>query len=123
VRSGQFCVARRLLVSGPDLCGVKKAGAVVHRQGVDIILSKPVDNAVAADYDLSDVPDSQFWNDSTRTWKARQQVCSAEDSVGEGRRQLWRIPSNEQTDRFEIIDRLRRPAYLSHFAMRCRTSS
>jgi len=32
----------------------------------------------------------------TRTWKARQQVCSVEDSIGEGRRQLWRTPSNEQ---------------------------
>jgi len=47
----------------------------------------------------------------------------AEDSVGERRRQLWRIPSNEQTDRFEIIGRLGRPPYLNHFAMRCRTSS
>ena len=58
-----------------------------------------------------------------RTWKACQSVCSAEDSVGERRRQLWRIPSNEETDRFEIIGRLGRPPYLSHFAIRCRTSS
>jgi hypothetical protein len=36
---------------------------------------------------------------------------------------LWRIPSNEQTDRVKIVGRLRRPSYLSHFAMRCRTSS
>jgi hypothetical protein len=36
---------------------------------------------------------------------------------------LWRIPSNEQTDRVEIIGRLGRPPYLSHFAIRCRTSS
>ncbi len=59
---------------------------MVHRQEVDIVLPNPINNAVAADYDLSDVSDSQFRNDSTRTWKARQQVCSVEDSVGERRR-------------------------------------
>jgi hypothetical protein len=41
-------------------------------------------------------------------------VCSAEDSVGE-RRQLRRVPSNEQTGRFEIIGRLRRSPLLEPF--------
>jgi len=49
VRSGQSSVARRLLVSSPDLCGVKKAGAVMHGQKVDIVVSDPIDDAVAAD--------------------------------------------------------------------------
>ena len=96
---------------------------MVHRQEVDIVVSNPIDNTVAADYDLSDVPDSQFRNDSARTWKGRQEICGAEDAVGERRRQLRRIPSNEKTDRFEVIGRLGRPSYLSHFAIRCRTSS
>jgi hypothetical protein len=34
-----------------------------------------------------------------------------------------RISSNEQTDGLEIIGRLGCPPYLSHFAIRCRTSS
>ena len=108
---------------GLNFCGVKKASAVVHRQKVDLVFSNPIDDAVAADYDLSDVLDSQFRNGPPRAWLARQSVCGAEDSVGERRRQWRRVPSNEQTGRLEIIGRLRRPPYLSHFAIRSRTSS
>jgi hypothetical protein len=46
------------LVPGLDLCSIKKAGTVVHRQKVDLVLPKPIDNAIAADHDLSDVLDS-----------------------------------------------------------------
>ena len=87
----------------------------MHRQKVDLVLSNPIDDAVAADYDLSDVLDSQFRNGPPRAWIARQSVCGAEDSVGEHRRQLRRVPSNEQTDRLEIIGRLRRPPLLEPF--------
>ena len=63
---------RDWLVSSSDLCGVKKAGAVVQRQEVNIVLSDSIDDAVAADDDLSDVSEAQFRNDSARTWKALQ---------------------------------------------------
>jgi hypothetical protein len=36
---------------------------------------------------------------------------------------LRRVPGNEQTNRLKIIRRLRCPPYLTHFAIRSRTSS
>ncbi len=83
------------LIPGLDLCGVKKAGTVVQRQKVDLVLSNPIDDAVAADYDLSEVLDSQFRNDPPRARITRQSIGGAEDAVGERRRQLRRVPSNE----------------------------
>jgi hypothetical protein len=112
-----------LLGENPEFCGVKEAGVIMYREEVDFVLANPRNDAVIADYNLSDVTDTQFRDDSARPWIARQLVSSAKNSVGEGRRHLWRIPSNEQTDRVEVIRRLRRPPYLSHFAIRCRTSS
>jgi len=96
---------------------------VVQGQKVDFALSYPIDDAIAADDDLSDALDSQFRNDPPRARIARQSICSPEDPLGECRCQLRRVPRNEQIDRLEVIGRLRRPPYLSHFAIRCRTSS
>jgi hypothetical protein len=76
---------------------------VVHSQEVYVIRLDSIDNAVTADYDLADVPNTQFRDDSARTREFRQQVCSTEDAVGERRPQLWRIPSDEKADHFEII--------------------
>ena len=59
---------------------------MVHGQEVDIVVSNPIDYTIAADYDLSDGPDSQLRNNSARTWKGRQEIRSAEDAVGERRR-------------------------------------
>ena len=79
---------------------------MVQGQKVDLVLSNPIDDAIAADNDLSNVLDSQFRNGPPREWTARQPLRGAEDPVGERRRQLRRVPSNEQADRLEIIGRL-----------------
>ena len=52
------------LVAGLNLCRVEKSSTVVQRQKVDLVLSNPIDNAIAAHNDLSDVFDSQLANNS-----------------------------------------------------------
>ena len=96
---------------------------MVHRQKVDLVLSNPIDNAITANNDFPNVLDSHLRNGPPQPWIARQSVCGVEYSVGERCGYLRSVPSNEQTDRLEVIGRLWRPPYLSHFAIRWRTSS
>ncbi len=70
---------------------------------MNLILSNPVDNAIAANHDLSDVLDSQFGNNPPEAWVACQSVCGEEYPVGEYCRQRWSVAGNEKTDRLEII--------------------
>ena len=111
------------LGAGLNLCGVEKSSPVVKGQKVDLVVSNPVDNATAAHNDFSNVFDSQLRNNSPQAWMVRQSIRGAEYPVGEYCRQWRSVPSNEQTHRLEIIGRLWRPPYLSHFAIRSRTSS
>jgi hypothetical protein len=96
---------------------------VVHGQEVNLVLSNPIDDTVAADDDLAKVLDPQFGNNPSRAWIICQSIGNAEDSVGECRRLLRGVSSNEQAGRLEIIGCLRRPPYLSHFSIRFRTSA
>jgi hypothetical protein len=91
----QLC-ATCSLIPCLNSCGGKQAGAVMHRQKVNLVLSNPIDDAVAANNDLSDALDSQLRNGPPREWVARQPICRAQNPVGECRRQLRRIPSEEQ---------------------------
>ena len=95
----------------------------MHRQKVDLLLTNAIDNAIAANDDLSNVLDFQLRNDPTQVWKARQSICGADDPVGERCRYLRSVPSNKGADRLQIVSRLWRPPYLTHFAIRWRTSS
>ena len=80
---------------------------MVHRQKVNLVLTNPIDYAVAPDYDLSDVLDPQFRNGSPQAWIARQPIRSAKDSVGEGRRQLRGVSSNKRGWRIHCLSCMR----------------
>ena len=74
---------------------VEKPSTVVDRQQVNIIVSNPVDDTIAAHDNFSKVLDSQLWNNSTHTGIIDQSIGSAENSVSECGRYLPSIPSNE----------------------------
>jgi hypothetical protein len=50
------------LVFSSEFLRINGTGSMVNGQKVDAVLSNPVDKSVAADYDFSNVFDSQFWN-------------------------------------------------------------
>jgi len=102
---------------------VEKPSAVMHSQNVDLLLTNAIDNAVASNNDLSNVVDSQLRNHPAQVRKACQSICGADNPVGERCRHLRSVPSNESADRLQIVGRLWRPPYLTHFAIRWRTSS
>lgn len=90
---------------------------------MDLVSLNPVDKTVAANNDLSNIFDSHFRHNSPQAGLTRQPFCGAEYPVVKNCRHWRCIAGNEQTDRLEVVSRLRRPSYLSHFAMRSRISS
>ena len=54
---------------------------------------------------------------------ATEMVSDLERPVGEDCRDLRSIPGDKQADRLQIIQRLKRPLYFSHCAIRLRASS
>lgn len=88
-----------------------------------LLIPYAVNDAIATDNEFTNVLDSEFRNDSSRPFKAPQLTRRPKNTIGEGRRNLRRIARDQQANRFEIVGRLRRPAYFSHLAMRSRTSS
>ncbi|HEX9764153.1 MAG TPA: hypothetical protein VGA39_02620, partial [Candidatus Acidoferrales bacterium] len=96
---------------------------MVQGQNVDLILLDSVDDTVATDNDFSDILVCQLWNNPPQARMSGQAVGGAEDPVGEDCREWRGVSCNEQADGLEVIGRLWRPPYLSHFAIRLRTSS
>ncbi len=96
---------------------------MVDSQELDAILASAVYKPVAADDNFADVVKSQFRNHAARLWEVRQAVSGAKNPIGKRGRQLWGVSGYKQANGLEIIDRLWRPPYSSHFAIRCRTSS
>ena len=67
----------------------------MYRQKMHVVVSNPIDDAIAANDDLFDVLNSQLRNDSPQTGVTHQTIGSAENPVSERRRYLRSVPSNE----------------------------
>jgi len=112
-----------MLCTALDLANIEKPSPVMDCDGLDLIFSNPVNGAIVAENDLSDMLNVQLWHDSSRAWVVCEAIGSAERAIGEHSRNLRCVASDEEADRVKVIESLWRPPYLSHFAIRWRASS
>jgi hypothetical protein len=119
-RTGR-CIA--LLCSALDLADIERSRSVVDCNDLDLISANPVNEAIVAENDLSDVLNFQFWDDPPRAWVVCEAIGRTEGAIGEHGCNLRCVASDEEADRVQVIESLWRPRYLSHFAIRWRASS
>jgi len=91
---------------------------VVYCQNLNVVLPNPVDHSVVAENNLPDVVNTKLRNHPPQAGIMCQAIRSSECPIGEHRRHLRDVSCNEHADRIEIVESLRRPPYLSHFAIR-----
>lgn len=75
-------------MDGLNTCGVELSRTVIECQDVDFFTLDPIDGAITANEDFSNVLDSEFRNNSPRSWKASQLIGGTEDTVREYRCKL-----------------------------------
>ncbi len=112
-----------MLCTAVDLANIEKPSPVMDCDDLDLIFSNPVNEAIVAENDLSDMLNVQLWHDSSRAWVVWEAIGGAERAIGEHSRNLRCIASDEEADRVKVIESLWRPPYLSQFAIRWRASS
>lgn len=114
---------RRGLRATGKLGGVYWSGSMVDRKYLDITRADSVNQTVVTKNDLSKVGVAQFRHRSPRAGKVRQPISGIKGSLSNYCRKGRRVAGYEQADRLQIVEGLKRPSYLSHFAMRRRASS
>ena len=87
------------------------------------VISEPVDNPVALNDNLMHVLPAQLWNNTTHPRERSKSIRRVKSSHSEQLCVSWGVPSDEQAHRLQIIQRLLRPGYASHLAIRLRASS
>jgi hypothetical protein len=73
---------------------------------LDLIFSNPLNEAVVAKNDLSNILDFQFWYDSPRARKFCEAIGGVERAVSEHTSNLRCVASDKEANRFKIIESL-----------------
>lgn len=78
----------------------------MDRHHLDLPLSNPIDNTVAAEKDLPDAFNLQFWHNPPHERVLHQTVSSTEGTISKHSRNLWSVASDKEADRLKIIESL-----------------
>lgn len=92
-------------------------------ENLHLLREEPIDDPITLNNKLADVLPADLRDNTTQPGKLRQTIRYAENTIGKYLRVSRSIAGNEETYRLKVIQRLVRPAYLSHFAIRRRASS
>ncbi len=90
----------------------------MHGKNLNLVLTDPIDQAIVAKDDLTDLLNVQFWHNPTGPWIIGQPISSPEGSLSEHSCDLRCVPGDEKADGLKVIESLWSPPYFSHLAMR-----
>ena len=92
-------------------------------QDLDLVRENPIDDPITLHDDLADLVSPDLRDHATGAGEVRQTLRHSEDASSEELSVPGSVPSDEQADGVEVIQRLFRPGYFSQWTRRRRASS